>query len=217
MSKPFIRNHQYNLIQRQAGIIQHALKTTADLNVMEVAKYSALSKVLDAISHTTDSQDKMLRKMIDLETAEEFQQYINSLEPLLLEFPQVTKKQLTKLFSKNKKLKLPDLASIDFQFLTYLGWLDISKNKLFIVYELDNELMGIEGNFTITNKKNICSLCKGFSKVVFVSAISKTKPKNTSPDYYKSYGNYMCMNSEECNQNITDVSNLESFIRNVRG
>lgn len=45
--------------------------------------------------------------------------------------------------------------------------------------------------------------------------LPKLRPPNASPDYYKAVGNYMCINSHECNRNITDVTYLERFIHDV--
>ena len=47
------------------------------------------------------------------------------------------------------------------------------------------------------------------------SAVTKSKPANASPDYYKAIGNYMCVNSETCNNHITDVTVLERFISDI--
>ncbi|BAU27240.1 treble-clef zinc-finger protein [Aneurinibacillus soli] len=158
----------------------------------------------------------MMEKISTLKIEEEFREYLGSLVPYLVEFPRVTEKQIKKLFPKNKKLKVPDLGTIDFHSLTYLGWIDISTNKLFIVYNLNGEIIGVEGKYTLTNRKDMCSLCKGYGEVALVSAISKARVSN-SPDYYKAVGNYMCINSHECNKNITDVTDLERFIQNVLG
>mgnify|MGYP001953580486 CR=1 FL=1 len=45
----------------------------------------------------------------------------------------------------------------------------------------------------------------------------KKRPADSSPDYYKAVGNYVCMNSLECNKNISDCTALEKFLDAVRG
>lgn len=215
MIEPFIRNHQYNVIKKQAGILQHASKTVTDPNVLEVVKYRSEAKVIEAFSELTDIQIQLLSRISSLNTTEDIQQYVSSLEPYLIEFPEVTEKQIKKLFPKNKKLKIPNLSTINYRSITYIGWLDIAKNKMFIVYNMNGDVVGVEGKYTLTHKKNTCSLCKGYGKVALFSAISKSKPANASPDYYKAFGNYMCIDSDECNKNITDVTYLEKFIQDV--
>ena len=91
--------------------------------------------------------------MSTIEKAEDFQRYLNALEPYLEPYPTISLNQIQKLFPKNKKLKVPDLQSIDFRYVTYLGWVDIATNKLYIVYPFEGRFIGIEGRITPTNKR----------------------------------------------------------------
>ncbi|MED1787425.1 FusB/FusC family EF-G-binding protein [Brevibacillus laterosporus] len=216
MMEPFIKNHQYNYIKKQIDILQNATLTVADPKVMEAVRYGSEAKVIDVFPNVTDIQKQLLGRISSLK-AEEFQDYLRSLLPYLVEFPQVTEKQIRKLFPKNKKLKAPDLVTIDYHKVTYLGWINISSNKLFIVYHLKGKAVGIEGRYTLVNKKNICALCHGYTDVALFSAISKSRAANVSSDYYKAVGHYICINSHECNSRITDVTALERFIGDVIG
>lgn len=198
-------------------MLQNACNTVSDRKVLESVKYSAQSKIVEAFPDVTELQLQMLEKISTINTAGEFQQYLLSLEPYLTEFVEVTEKQLKKLFPKIKKLKVPDLAAIDYRYVTYLGWTDIATNKLFLVYYLNGQLVGVEGRYTPVNKKSICFLCNRHEEVALFSAITKSKPANASPDYYKAIGNYLCVNSDTCNKNITDVTALEKFIHDVVG
>ncbi|MFM1655832.1 FusB/FusC family EF-G-binding protein [Brevibacillus sp. B_LB10_24] len=215
MIEPFIRNHQYNFIKKQADILQKA--TVSDPKVLEAVRYSAQAKVTDLFPDVTDSHRRLLESISSIKDAGDFQTYLRSLAPYLVEFPQVTEKQIKKRFPKNKKLKVPDLAAIDYHYVTYLGWIDAATNKLFIVYHLQGEVIGIEGKFTMANKKNTCALCHGHGEVALFSAVSKAKAVHSSPDYYKAIGNYICIDSQECNKRITDVTVLERFIQEVTG
>jgi hypothetical protein len=215
MCKPFIRNHQYNVIKKQAGILQNALRTIADPKVLESVRYGTESKIVELFPDVTDIQKQMLERISALETAEDFQKYLREFEPYLVEFPQVTAEQIQKLFPKSKKLKIPDLSAIDNRYVTYLSWTDISTNKLFMAYHLNGQFIGVEGKYTPTNKKGFCFLCNRYEELALFSAIFKKRPANSSPDYYKAVGNYLCMNSHECNKNITDITSLEKFIDTV--
>ncbi|WP_248925520.1 FusB/FusC family EF-G-binding protein [Paenibacillus hamazuiensis] len=217
MNQPFIRNHQYNLIKKQADLLQKTCSTVSDPKVVESVRYSAQVKIVESFADSTELQRQMLERMAGLNSPGEFQHYLQSLEPYMTEFPRVTEKQLMKLFPKNKKLKVPDLAAIDYRYLTYLGWTDIATNKLFLVYHLDGKPVGVEGRFTPTNKKSLCFLCNRHEEAALFTAVTKSRPANASPDYYKAIGNYLCVNSESCNKNITDVAALERFIHAVIG
>ncbi|MBW7453159.1 FusB/FusC family EF-G-binding protein [Paenibacillus sepulcri] len=214
MRVPFIRNHQYNVIKKQAGLLKQALRTVSDLKVLESVRDSTEAKIFGLFPDLTDTQRQLLEKFPTLATAEDFQNFLGSLEPYIVEFPQITNKQIQKLFPKNKKLKLPDLSLIDFRYLTYLSWTDISTDKLFIVYHADGQFIGVEGRFTPTNKKSYCFLCNNYEELAFYSV--KTRPAKSSPDYYKAFGNYLCLNNHHCNTSITDVAFLEKFIDSVK-
>lgn len=215
MCGPFIRNHQYNYIKKQAGNLQHALRTIADRKVLESVRLGTAAKIVELFPDVAGLQKQMLENIITLETAEDFHKYLRALEPYMVEFPQMTEKQIQKLFPKNKKLKIPNLSAIDYRYVTYLSWIDISMNKLFIVYHLDGQFVGVEGRHTPTNKQSYCFVCNRYEELVLFSAVSKKRPAKASSDYYKAVGNYLCMNGHECNKNITEISSLENFINIV--
>lgn len=217
MCGPFIRNYQYNVIKNQADAVLRAVRTVGDPKVLESVRFTAAAKVTELFPELADSRKAMLESIAELKTAEDFQQYVQALEPHMLEFPRITEKQIQKLFPKNKKLKLPDLSQVDFRYVTYLSWTDLSTNKMFIVYHNGGQFVGVEGRFTATNKKSYCFVCNRLEELVLFSAISKKRPAQSMPDYYKSVGNYLCLSSHDCNKNITDVSALEAFIDSVLG
>ena len=215
MVNPFIRNHQYNMIKKQVKLLQNACSTVSDPKVVEAVRTTAVTKVLDAFPEATAFQKQYFEKISTLNRTEDFQTYLQSLEPFLAEFEKVSSAQIKKLFPKVKKLKLPDLDVLDYKSITYIGWTDIATNKMFLLYNLDGKLVGIEGKFTRANKKSTCCLCNRHEEVALFSAIAKSKPANASPDYYKAIGNYMCVSSDICNKNISEVEVLEKFIRNL--
>ncbi|MDF2859651.1 MAG: elongation factor G-binding protein [Neobacillus sp.] len=216
MSQPFIRNHQYNEIKKQIGQLQSACNSVSDLKVVEVVRNDTEVKIGGLFSDATDRQKQLVGNLEQLQTTADFQRYLQSLEPYLAEeYAHVTDNQLKKLFPKHKKLKIPDLNGITYRFATYLGWTDIAANKLFIVFDLNGKLIGIEGKYTPTNKKGVCFLCNRHAEVALFTAETKWKPVGASPDYYRAIGNYLCVNSEACNKNITNVEALEKFIHGV--
>ncbi|MBN2983698.1 FusB/FusC family EF-G-binding protein [Cohnella algarum] len=218
MCQPFIRNHQYNLIKKQAVHLQRTCSTVSDPKVVESVRNNVMYKIQEAFPDALEpSQEQTLGKVADVYTSEDVQSYLRSLEPYREPFDQMTDAQLRKLFPKAKKLKLPDREAVDGRYLTYLGWTDISSNKLYLVYRLDGQLVGIEGKLTPTHKKGTCFLCNRQEEVALFTAIAKAKPANASPDYFKAIGNYLCVNSSACNGNITDVDALEKFVRAVTG
>lgn len=214
MNTPFIRNHQYNIIKKQAEFLQKTLRTVADRRVLETVRYRAAANIIEAFPGLTKDQQRMLEQISTFETAYDFQRYLSALEPYLEPYPPITLKQIQKLFPKNKKLKIPDLGSIDFRYVTYLSWVDIATNKLFIVYPFEGQFIGIEGRITPTHKKGYCLFCNRHQELAFLTV--KTKPANALPDHYSSIGQYVCMENQGCNQSITDTASLEKFILSVQ-
>jgi len=216
MSQPFIRNHQYNEIKKQIGQLQNACNTVSDSKVVLAVRNDTEAKLNGMFPDATDQHKQLLGNLEQLQTTTDFQRYLHSLEPYVMEeYARVTDIQLKKLFPKHKKLKLPDLKDINYRFVTYLGWTDIATNKLFLVYDLNGTLVGIEGKYTPTNKKGVCFVCNRHAEVALYTAVTKWKPAGASPDYYRAIGNNLCVNSEVCNKNITDVDVLEKFIHGV--
>lgn len=214
MSTTFIRNHQFNVIKNQTGFLQKTLQTVVDRRVLETIRYRAATIIIEAFPYLSENQQQMLEQISTLESAADFQRYLSGLEPYLESYPPITLKQIQKLFPKNKKLKVPDLPSIDFRYVTYLSWVDISTSKLFIVYPFEGQFIGIEGRITPTHKKGYCLFCNRHQELAFF--VVKTKHANASPDDYSAVGQYVCMDNHKCNQSMTDTSALEKFIISVR-
>lgn len=215
MIEKFIKNEQYNFIKKQVVLIKDSYKKNSDPTVIHAVKELANAKIIELFPSATDEQTKMLdlsKKKSDFE----FDQYIQDLADFLLPFPELTEQQVKKMFPKAKKLKVPELAKVNREQVTYLSWTDISTNKKYIIYELNEKIVGIECKYTLLSKDNICSFCNRFGQVAFISTVTKTK-KAKNPDYYKAIGNYICFDSSECNGKITNVDYLTAFLKNSLG
>ena len=217
MVQPFIRNHQLNYIKKQTFNMLNGCQTVSDPNIIETVGYNAEARILALFPEASDDQKAILEGISAYRREEEFQNYVHNCESYVKEFPRITDKQIKKLFPKTKKLRVPDLSSIDFRYMTYLSWIDIATKKMFLIYPINGNTIGIEGRYTPLNKKSTCFLCNGHGKVAFFSAVSKSRPANASPDYYKAVGNYICLDSHVCNMRISDVAPLEHFILNIVG
>jgi hypothetical protein len=210
MKDKFIKNEQYNFIKRQVDLIKDSYRKNSDPSVIKAVRELANAQILELFPLGTKEQIERL-DLLKWKTDTELDQYVKELASFLIPFPKLTEQQVKKMFPKAKKLKVPNLSAIDFEKMTYLSWTDISTNKKFIIYEHDEKLLGIECKYSILNKDNICSFCNRFGKVAFISTITKAK-KSNNPDYYKAIGNYICLDSAECNKKITNVDYLASFL-----
>ncbi|WP_400244440.1 FusB/FusC family EF-G-binding protein [Niallia sp. JL1B1071] len=215
MTEQFIKNEQLNFIKKQIAIIKDSINKSLPKTVLAAVIDLAHAKVLDLFPQASSEQQELL-DISKWKTKDEYEQYIERLTAYVLPLPKLTEQQLKKLFPKQKKLRLPDLTMLDHHKLTYLSWTDGKSNRKFIIYELEGELVGMEGKMTPTNKKNICSFCNSFGEVAYFSTITKDK-KLKNADYYKAIGNLICTDSNECNMNIDNTAYLQEFFQTAEG
>ncbi|MFU1789544.1 hypothetical protein ACM3BO_13340 [Mammaliicoccus sciuri] len=93
-----------------------------------------------------------------------------------------------------------------------MGWNDSGKQKKFIVLYEDDKLIGVSGDLSPTIKPGICSICKKESNVSMFLSTTKSKGDGT----YTKNGNYICHDSEHCNQQLDQLNGLYEFIHTVK-
>jgi hypothetical protein len=107
----------------------------------------------------------------------------------------LTKKEILSSFSKEsrKKIFLPNLDSIDWENLDYLGWIHPSEHLGYIVYELFGKLQGLilERNPKPppTGKIKMCSWCYTLNFSSNIRLFTYQIPNKKI-----SIGNYICAN-----------------------
>ncbi|KGP73347.1 FusB/FusC family EF-G-binding protein [Pontibacillus yanchengensis] len=211
--EPFIHNHQFNFIQQQIYTLQYSVNSVVDQEVLEIVRLNTEEKILHLFSNITKEQQQLLSSFKDLKREHEFYEYLESLLPYRVMFPYVTEQHLKGLFKKTKKLQTPALADINFKSITFLAWNDSNVQKKYFVFPYNGIVRGIQATITPMQQKNICSLCKQFTKVGMVTA----ETNNRFESSYRAIGNYMCLDSYECNRNITDREPIEAFFEDVLG
>lgn len=212
MQTPFIHNHQLNLIKKQADFLLKTMRSVGDRKVLETVKETTVLHILQAFDHLTAEQKSLLEQLSRYETTHELENYLDELDAYVIPFPEVSLKQIQKLFPKAKKLKVPNLETIDYTHTTYLRWIDIASNRLYIVYPYEDRFVGIEGQMTSVNKRGFCTFCNRHRELGFFNV--KTKASG-SPDHFSSVGQYICVDDEDCNHSIADTAMLEKFLSSV--
>jgi hypothetical protein len=207
----FIQPHQFNFIRSQLKHLLNTVYFAGDFRVYAATKQSVSAKVLGLFPSLTDEQEALFEPITAIRGRSELEEIMTSLADYVIPFGQVTANELKKLFPKVKKLTLPDLDQVDWDRTTYLGWRDVATESIHVVYPLDGRLTGTHCRYVLgpANRSCVCSICgdswKG-SEVGLVVAVTKSSQ-------YKSVGMHMCLNSEVCNQRITQIDPLESLIR----
>jgi hypothetical protein len=213
MKKLFIRVDQFQFIKSQT---QHLIKGYASVNdrkVLNALKSTVYDKVLNLFHHINSEQKQLVDQIIEVEQHVKAEEYLSSLKPYVIPFKNVTEQNLKKLFPKAKKLKLPDLNDLDLKEITYLGWNEKGTNKKYIIAIQQNGFIGLEGSFTPSSKKGICTLCSRHSQV----GLFMSETKGASQGTYTRRGNYICQDSLKCNEALTSLDKLDGFIELLKG
>lgn len=214
--KAFIKKHEYNYIRKCLNDLNNAFKSCIDINIIEASKAYICKKILNIFTNLSE-EEKELLDISEISDSLQIDKYLAKLSENVYGMPNITNAQVSKLFKKEKKLKLPNLNTQDSKNV-YLGWIDESTKKLFVAYNMNGKLIGMTCRFTNSSSNNthLCTLCNHVGReneVVFVSAICKTA--NSGEGAYKSIGFDICLDSEKCNERIVSIEKLEKILKDV--
>lgn len=212
----FIKKHEFNSINKYLSDLNNAFRNCSDPNIIETTRFYIQNKILNLFNNLA-YEEKVLLDISRITDPLHIEGYLKKLDQYVYGMPKVTSAQINKVFKKEKKLKLPDLNNEDSK-TVYLGWIDSAIKKLLIIYNINDQLLGMACRLPETNTAttNVCTLCNHVgnqSEVAFVSPICKTSSSNL--DAYKSLGFYVCLDSKKCNERITSTKKLEELLREV--
>ncbi|WP_419743658.1 FusB/FusC family EF-G-binding protein [Macrococcoides bohemicum] len=161
---------------------------------------------IDASESITKLDDIRLSKTKAAMILSEMKQFV---EP----FEMPSAKQVEKLFKKVKKLNTPPSDQYDLQMMSYLGWNDHSANRKYIVFKDDKgAFQSVYGELAPTKVKGFCSICQHESDV----SLFLNKTKANSDGTYTKKGDYICHDSNVCNQHLDDIDKLYHFIQKIK-
>ncbi len=205
---PFIRSDQYNFIKAQTKILINGHASGNDIDVLKALKSLAEEKVFHLFEDTTDEQKQLIASIVTIKEKADAETFLLQLKPYVIPFKAVTEQSIKKLFPKAKKLKVPVLEDKERKEISYLGWHDNGSNKQYIVAPHHMKLIGLSGTFTRSNLKGICALCNGHEEVGMFMSEAKVSGNGT----FINRGNYICLDSQKCNQNIITLDKLHDFM-----
>ncbi len=209
--EPFIRNDHYNFIKMQAKILVNGHSSASDPGVLNALKASTQEKVLSLFESIGDEERELLASVETIKDKEEAELYLARVKKYVIPFRTVSESTIKKLFPKVKKLKQPDFEATNVHEITYLGWNDIGSERKYIIADFDGTFRGLRGSFKPNHKKGICSLCNTHSEIgLFFAETKASKDGN-----YTSRGNYICQDSNECNQKLTSQEKVHDFFEHL--
>ncbi|CAM5205858.1 Treble-clef zinc-finger protein OS=Ureibacillus acetophenoni OX=614649 GN=SAMN05877842_11161 PE=4 SV=1 [Ureibacillus acetophenoni] len=208
----FMNVEQFQFVKKQAKKILNANTTSKDQNVIQAIQAMVQEEINNKITFQDIEQQLVLQRIFTLQTKEQLEQFLESIKQYVEPYKVPTDNQIKKLFPKDKKVKLPNLDTIDLQEISYLSWVDSGTNRKYIVYYDEGTLVGVRGVFSHSEKQGVCSVCNQHAKVGLL-LVSKS---GTVQGTYTKRGNYLCENSETCNEALTDMNKLKEFVNNLR-
>lgn len=140
-------------------------------------------------------------------TREKFNTLFEEMKRFVIPMDAPSTKQIEKSFRKVKKMQYPELASLDFRELNYLGWNDRGTNRKYLIRKKAGRFIGVYGSFSTDAQKGHCAICNQISTVAFFLATTKSAGDGT----YTKKGNYICTDSDQCNRQMTQLDSFERF------
>lgn len=214
--KAFIKKHEYNYIKKCLNDLSNAFTGCVDGNIIEVTKAYIQEKILCLFDNLSE-EEKELLDISKIKKPYHIDKCLVDLYEYVYGMPKLTNAQISRLFKKEKKFKLPRHDAQDSK-KVYLGWIDESIRKLFVAYYMNDKPIGMACRITnpVSNNTHRCVFCNrvgNVNEVAFVSPICKTA--NTSEGAYRSLGFAICLDSEKCNEKIISIENLEEILKDV--
>ncbi|MER1990693.1 MAG: FusB/FusC family EF-G-binding protein, partial [Solibacillus isronensis] len=193
------------LIEQQVNKILKAKLASNDKKIVAAVRELAITELREKLTHVNEDIIKEVETVEDTIGADLLFQ---SLKSYTIPFKSISEQGLQKLFKKDKKLKLPKLEVIDWQAISYLSWVDKGTNRQYIVLEKEGQYTALRGVVDAHNPiKGVCSICNQHSSVHLFTATVKGNGDN-----YTSYSNYICDDSQLCNQKVSDYEKLQDFV-----
>ncbi|VDG22739.1 FusB/FusC family EF-G-binding protein [Lactiplantibacillus mudanjiangensis] len=208
-----ITTYEYSTITQQVNHLASVERSVNDPQIRAVILATTLEQLTSLLPSADPLTETFLAGLqVEHLSRARATQLLETLIPMIMPFPQLTPKQLTKLFRKVKKLKQPAWPELKRYEMTYLGWNDGGNQKKYLVAPYHDHLIGIQGEFSPQTVKGVCAICQTIGNVALFLATTKSSGLGT----YTKKGNYICRDSGQCNRQLTDPQALTDFLTVVQ-
>ena len=205
--------YQYFAIKKQVLHLVNAYHSVNDKKTIETLQMLTIESIDETINERYSEIEALKQYILDQTlTREKVEHYFEELKQAVIPFEQPSSKQVEKVFRKVKKLKQPDWETLDLTEHSFVGWNDPGTQRKYLLYYAEGKLQGLSGQLNPTVIKNVCTICQKVSSVSMFLTTTKTSGDGT----YTKKGNYICANSEQCNQQLHDKQSFENFISQMK-
>lgn len=211
--KEFIEPYQYNFIKYQLANVSRAYRSANDTSTLKALKSLTEEKINELFpANVLEGHKELFSELHTITSTKEAEPFLEDLKAYVIPFVSPSDVKLKKIFAKTKKLKIPTWSKLDMRDYTFYGWNDIAQQRKYIVTYEDGNLVGVQGTISNEIQKSVCTICHTHSKVSLFMA----KTRSASDGIYTTNGNYICHDSDVCNQQIKDRETLDEFIEVVK-
>lgn len=210
-NQPFLSVANYHLLEQQMNKILQALATTQDKNVILAVRGIVETEITTKVTMTA-AEAQLIEQLFSVTDRKQGEDYLESLKVYVIPFKPVTASTIKSLFKKKKKkLKLPSLDDMDFQQICYLAWDDPGTHRKYVIIEQDEQLKAIKGIFANNTIRGICAICNRHSDV----GLFTTSVKGQIVGTFTNHSNYICADSDKCNQHVSDMQKVNAFFNRI--
>lgn len=205
-----LQPYEYNYIKGQISHLINVYKTVNDKNVILTIQESVTQNISPFLEDEFLAEIKPIYLDKTLTNAKAVTLF-ETIEAQILPFKEVSDKQIEKVFRKVKKIKYPKWDSINLKATNYLAWDDIGTQRKYITFYHEERLTGCYGVMSTDVIKNVCAICHKIDNVAMFLTTTRIAGDGT----YTKKGNYICKDSQKCNQQMEDLDHLHDFYHTV--
>lgn len=211
--KPIIYPYQYNAVKKHIFHLLNTYHSVNDLKMIKNIQEETRFLIKDHLKDAGDGLDTQIDTLMDIKLSKsQCEKVLDHLKEYVIPFTEPTQKQIEKTFRKVKKLRVPSISDGQYRESTFIGWNEISSQRKYILYyDMNDALQGFYGDLSPQTVKGFCNICNTESDV----SLFLNKSKTGSDDRYTKKGDYICRDSEKCNQQISDIGRFHQFINKI--
>ncbi|MDR0846162.1 MAG: FusB/FusC family EF-G-binding protein [Lactobacillales bacterium] len=207
-----LKPHEYWHLRNQCTLLVNAYHSVNDKRVHESLQVQTGENVRQLIPSNVYAEEALLYTMNKELSRARLANYFDGLLEHVEPFEKPSRKQLEKTFRKVKKLNEPEWDLTDLRENTYYGWNDAGSGRKYILARREGKLEGVYGTLATEVINGACAICKQIDGVSMFLATVKSGAEGT----YTKRGNYICRDSQKCNQHLYSLDSLNEFLDNLK-
>lgn len=208
-----IQPYQYMKVNDIVYNLVHQYQSVNDLRTVSALQELAAEEIRETIPGDEPIVEQLILNIMDRRLRHRAtERMVQTLQAFIVPFATPNKKQIQQTFKKAKKLTLPDLSVVDWRDYTFFAWNDIATRRKYILYYEQEELLGLVGDVSSPIVRGYCSICQHEENVTMFLALNKRHGDGR----YTKKGNYICVDSLQCNRNLHERVLFDRFVTTIK-